>query len=267
MATGNIMGGPFEEWVTNQIEARQQSLGQGSGLDTQNLLYQQSKTPWLRLASSVDFYPDEKGAIDILKRIGGLPGINVADITGTGAAKNFILQGGAISLKGKNSFKQNSGLNLSNQPFNGAYGWGGVSDRGLVPMPGITGASVKFMNDGALTKTEINIKCYSRNQFALVDALYLRPGYSLLLEFGWSNYLQTTSKDGVLTGDAVKLETYNNLYSPALSYLFDPNFTEANQYKLVHKIQQERRKRSGNYEGIYGKITNFKWTFNPEVLI
>ena len=264
MATGNIMGGPFEEWVTNQIEARQQSLGQGSGLNTQNLLYQQSKTPWLRLASSVDFYPDEKGAIDILKRIGGLPGINVADITGSGAAKNFILQGGAISLKGKNSFKQNSGLNLSNQPFNGAYGWGGVSDRGLVPMPGITGASVKFMNDGALTKTEINIKCYSRNQFALVDALYLRPGYSLLLEFGWSNYLQTTSKDGVLTGNEVKLETYDNLYSQALSYLFDPNFTEANQFKLVHKILTERKKRSGNYEGVYGKITNFKWTFNPD---
>ena len=271
MATGNIMGGPFEEWVTNQIEARQQSLGQGSGLNTQNLLYQQSKTPWLRLASSVDLHPDEEGAIDILKRLGGLPGINLNEITGPGAAKNFILQGGAISIGGFNEetktvtdFKQNSGLNLTNRTFNGAYGWGGVSDRGLVPMPGITGASVKFLNNGALTKTEINIKCYSRNQFALVDALYMRPGYSLLLEFGWSNYLQTTSKDGVLTGNEVKLETYDNLYSQALSYLFDPNFTEANQFKLVHKILTERKKRSGNYEGVYGKITNFKWTFNPD---
>ena len=264
MATGNIMGGPFAEWVTNQIEQRQLSLGKGSGSTPKDLLYQQSKTPWIRLASSVDLLQDEEGAIDILKRLGGLPGINLNEIEGPGAAKNFILQGGAISLEGENNFKQNSGLNLTNQTFNGAYGWGGVTDRGLVPMPGITGASVKFLNNGALTKTEINIKCYSRNQFALIDALYMRPGYSLLLEFGWSTYLQTTSKNGVLTGDDVKLETYDNLYSPALRYLFDPDFTEANQHKLVYKIFQEREARSGNYEGVFGKITNFKWTFNPD---
>ena len=63
MAVGNIMGGPFFEWVTNQIEVRQQSLGRGSGNETKDLLYQQSKTPWLRLASSVDFYSDENQII------------------------------------------------------------------------------------------------------------------------------------------------------------------------------------------------------------
>jgi hypothetical protein len=254
MAVGNIMGGPFFEWVTNQIEVRQQSLGRGSGNQTKDLLYQQSKTPWLRLASSVDFYSDESGGIDILKRLGGIDGINLNEITGPGAAKNFVLQGGAIALEGKNSFRQNSGLNLSPTTFRGAYGWGGVSERGLIPMPGITGASVKFMNDGALTKTEINIKCYSKNQLALVDALYMRPGYTLLLEFGWSTYLDNK---GIL-------QNYDNFYSPALSYLFDPNVTISNQHVLVNLIKQERETRVGNYEGVYGKITNFKWSFNAD---
>ena len=163
------MGGPFFEWVTNQVEVRQKSLGKGAD-QTKDLLYQQSKTPWLRLASSVDFYSDENGGIDILKRLGGIDGINLNEITGPEAARNFVLQGGAIALEGKNSFRQNSGLNLSSQTFRGAYGWGGVSERGLIPMPGITGASVKFLNNGALTKTEIKIKCYSKNQLALVDA-------------------------------------------------------------------------------------------------
>ena len=42
---GNIQGGPFEKWVTNQIKERQLSLGKGSGSNPKDLLYQQSKTP------------------------------------------------------------------------------------------------------------------------------------------------------------------------------------------------------------------------------
>ena len=161
----NILGAPFASWVTKQIEDRQLSLGRGSGNNTNDLLYQQSKTPWLRLASSVNLLQNEEGGIDILKRLGGLDGININEIQKEGLAKNFILQGGAISMD-SNSFRANAGLNTSNQTFNGAYGWGGTSERGLIPMPGITGASVKYMNNGALTKTEIKIKCYSKTQLA-----------------------------------------------------------------------------------------------------
>jgi len=182
----NILGSPFSEWVTEQIETRQRSLGRGSGNNTNDLLYQQTKTPWLRLASSVDLLQDEGGGIDILKRLGDLPEIDINEIAGSGLAKNFILQGGAVSKVG-DSFRANSGLNTTNQTFNGAYGWGGTTDRGFIPMPGITDASVKYMNNGALTKTEIKIKCYSKTQLALIDALYMRPGYTLLLEFGWSS--------------------------------------------------------------------------------
>ena len=264
MAIGNVIGGPFFDWVTDQIEVRQRSLAQikldaegnpfGVSLDTPNLLYQQSKTPWLRLASSVDFYENEQGGIDILKRLSALEGISRTDIEGKNAAKNFILQGGAVAAVGNDSFRQNAGLNLTSNPFNGAYGWGGISQRGLVPMPGITSASVKFLNDGALTKTEITIKCYSKTQIALVDALYMRPGYTLLLEFGWSTYLDNSGN----------LQTYDNFYSPALSYLFDPNLTQPNQHILINKILEERKNRDGNYEGVFGKITNFKWNFNPD---
>ena len=56
-------------------------------------------------------------------------------------------------------------------------------------MPGITNADVQYLSNGALTKTTINIKCFSKRQFQLIDVLYLRPGYTLLLEFGHSVYL------------------------------------------------------------------------------
>ena len=224
MAIGNVKGGPFKDWVTNQIEQREISLGKGSGENPKDLLYQQSKTPWLRLASSVDI--ESTTSYGTLDRLLSLPGINQADIEGRQAARNFILQGGAISIQETFqpplidpilSPKSNSGLNFnssspstidlaSGNSLSGAYGWGGTTERGLVPMPGITGATVKYENSGALTRTEIKIKCYSRTQFALVDALYLRPGYTLLLEFGWSTYLQTQDQDKLLTGNEVKLE-------------------------------------------------------------
>jgi hypothetical protein len=249
----NILGAPFADWVTKQIEQRQFSLGRGSGNTTNDLLYQQSKTPWLRLASSVDLFSDEGGGIDILKRLGDLDGVDINQIAGDGLAKNFILQGGAISKEG-NSFRANAGLNQSNQTFNGAYGWGGTTERGFIPMPGITDASVKYINNGALTKTEIKIKCYSKTQLALIDALYMRPGYTLLLEFGWSTYLDNNGE----------LQTYNEFNSPALDYLFLPKNQDQNHFNVTELIQKERETRVGNYEGIYGKINNFKWTFNSD---
>ena len=51
---GNITGSPFRTWVTEQINARQKALGQYSNIDPKNLLYYTTKTPWIRLASSVD---------------------------------------------------------------------------------------------------------------------------------------------------------------------------------------------------------------------
>ena len=249
----NILGSPFSEWVTTQIEQRQLSLGRGSGNNTKDLLYQQSKTPWLRLASSVDLLQDEGGGIDILKRLGGLDGINISEIEGSGLAKNFILQGGAVSKEG-NSFRANAGLNTTNQTFNGAYGWGGTTDRGFIPMPGITDASVKYMNNGALTKTEIKVKCYSKTQLALIDALYMRPGYSILLEFGWSTYLDNGGN----------LQTFQSFNTKALEYLFNPNLSEKNHFELTKRIQKDREKYAGNYEAVYGKISNFKWTFNSD---
>ena len=45
----NILGQPFSPWVTGQINARQKSLGDSTNLSNSNLLYQNVKTPWIRL--------------------------------------------------------------------------------------------------------------------------------------------------------------------------------------------------------------------------
>ena len=243
----NILGRPFQEFVTNQINTRQDSLNKGIGDSTGDLLYQQSKTPWIRMASSVDI---DTNITDnpILDSFVGL-GFDANNISGTELAKSFVLQGGAVT-KTDDSFTAKSGIDFGTN-FEGAYGWGGTTERGAIPMPGLTGVSVKYINNGALTKTEVSGKCYSRNQLALIDALYMRPGYTVLLEFGWSSYLDNNGN----------LQTFDNFSSPALRYLFN---SPKDQYKLISKIKDETKTRFGNYEGVFGKISNFNWKFNPD---
>ena len=160
----NILGQPFAPWVTEQINVRQTSLGNSTNLTNTNLISQYSKTPWLRLASTVNITEIEEGVYSKLTSYG----INGELIKSDQVAKSLILFGGTSNDSGSLGI----GLNSTNQLYNGAYGWGGISDgegmtRGYVPMPGITNASVQYYNNGALSKATINMRCYSRNQLAL----------------------------------------------------------------------------------------------------
>ena len=124
-------------------------------------------------------------------------------------------------------------------------------------MPGLTGATVQYYNNGALAKATIKMKCFTRNQMALMDALYMRVGFNLLLEFGWSQYLDNNGL----------LQTFDNFMSPALSYMFEPYAIDGKtptHFDILDLIQQERITRNGNYEGVFGKITNFNWSFNSD---
>ena len=276
---GNIIGDPFDDFVKRQIETRQKALGQSSNISSDVLKYYTVKTPWLRLASSVNL-SGEKGDGSVLDKLirAGVPEDLIRDDK---LAKNFILQGGSLSLteeedeEGKiisSKIKLHKGLNYNNEIFDGAYGWGGINERGFVPMPGIESANSTYYNNGALSQSTINIKCYSKAQFQLIDALYLRPGYTLLLEFGWSTYLNSnpdTNRDGAIDDSDLaidSLQTFDGFKSKPLQFLLKPNTKNSNgtQFEMLNLISNERKKYSGNYEAIYGKITNFKWSFSTD---
>jgi hypothetical protein len=261
----NILGQPFAPWVTNQIKVRQKSLGDSTNLSTTNLLYQNSKTPWIRMASSVNVRKTKNENGNYQKLLSA--GFTESEISGDNIARNFILQGGVTKLIGKDlaptvayeegTRGQNVGLNTSNKQFSGAYGWGGLDGRGYVPMPGIIDAKVQYYNNGALSKATIKMRCFSRKQLTLMDILYMRPGYNLLLEFGWSAYLNNSGE----------IQNYDNFFSPALSFMFNPTSQSgesATHFDVLDLIQSERKTRYGNYEGVFGKVTNFDWSFNPD---
>lgn len=241
----NIIGEPFQSWVKTQIERRQEALGK-TNIDPNTLKWVTTKTPWLRLASSVNV--DES----IIAKLG-----IGANLSGANLAKNFILFGGASNELGN----LQSGINFSNSALNGEYGWGGIGERGFVPMPGITSADVSYYNNGALAKATVKIKAYSREQFALIDYLYMRPGYSILLEFGHTVYLD----------DEGNLQQWDKFQSTPLEKFLkgEANRTDlvtplVDQYAIQSWINDEKKRYKGNYEGFIGPVSKFSWSFNRD---
>jgi murein DD-endopeptidase MepM/ murein hydrolase activator NlpD len=244
----NIIGEPFSPWVKTQIEKRQEVLGK-TNIDPNTLKWVTTKAPWLRLASSVNI--DDT----IVKKL------NItSDLNGSALAKNFILFGGAANESGN----LQSGINFSNNALAGEYGWGGIGERGFVPMPGITSADVTYYNNGALAKASVKIKAFSREQFALIDYLYMRPGYSVLLEFGHTVYLDNNGN----------LQQWDKFQSGPLESFLTGTTTEqapsgetrllVDQYVIQNRINVEKERYKGNYEGFIGQISKFSWSFNRD---
>ena len=95
----NIIGLPFDDWVKSQIDVRQDALGRKVNISHDNLKYYTTKTPWLRLASSIDLTDDnDPNSKSVLKKLTDA-GIDKNSIVDSNLAKNFILQGGTVSLE------------------------------------------------------------------------------------------------------------------------------------------------------------------------
>lgn len=125
-------------------------------------------------------------------------------------------------------------------------------EQGYRPAPGITGFQTKNKNRGSLRESTVNIKAFSKSQFELIDILYLRLGYSVFIEFGNSAYFDNT---GTFVQAGATTSISNKIFES--EYSGDPA-------KLLQAIETQRVKTAGNYDGIFGRITNFEWNFQPD---
>jgi murein DD-endopeptidase MepM/ murein hydrolase activator NlpD len=232
----NIVGEGFSEEIIGQIDVRQKVIGSINRTNEQ-LTYLNTKTGWAKLVSSVDIEGEAPRGI-------GLSGAELA--------KQYVLFNGTSNESpntGGQETYQKAGVATSNVMHTKyAYGVGGL-DFGLRPMPGIKSASVKTETRGSLKTATIQIQANNRQQFDIIDILYLRLGYSVLLEWGWSSYF---NNDGSYVND--------NPYSLADDFLLGKL-----KYNDILKTIQERRLASkGNYDAIIGKVVNFTWNFTKD---
>ena len=240
---GNIVGENFDDYVINQVKKRQEILGSVSKTN-QQLVWENSRTGWVKLVSSADLV-DPKYLPSFIKSVGYTGGAKLAE--------RFVLFNGVTdeipnTFPGKENI-QRAGIGLDNAwSGNNAYGLGG-SDFGLQPMPGIISANIKTETRGTLKTGTVNIKANNKQQFDIINTLYLKLGYMMLLEWGNNCYYDN---NGNFISD-------NNLS------LADPFLRATYTYgNILDVIEKYRDKSCGNYDALVGKVVNFNWTFNKD---
>ena len=115
---------------------------------------------------------------------------------------------------------------------------------GIVPMPGILNADITTKSeDGSLRTATINWACHNRRQLSALEALYMRPGYPVLLEWGWVPYIKNDF-------------TIENRGYGILDGFFNKN---SSINTLNETIREQKEESGGNYDGFIGFISNFSF--------
>ena len=248
---GKIIGESFKPYVDKQVEVRQKKLGQ-SQHDSDFQTWVTNKTPWLRLSSGVDLNSE------VLKtRLG----IEDSDkFQNELLAQNYVLFGGTIDANNVNPIKGGIVDNLQSRILtDSSYGFDSNTDYGFSPMPGITSATIKSENRGSLRTAIINLKCHNTNQFDIIESLYLRLKYTILLEWGHTVYYD--NENTLVTNPTNDVYKYFlKMKDTELKSLPDTDPSGSNQNQIFKKIEEAREDSGGNYDGFLGWVTNFKWT-------
>ena len=236
----DIIGEPLEDYVIKQINVRQKLHGSLNRTPIELLLLN-SNTSWLKLASAVSVSEERLKDINLTDS-SGLKGYNLA--------KSYILSSGISKLE-NGELKQRQGFNPEDTGYSSTYTYG---QYGYSPMPGLISADVKTLNRGSIKKATVKLVAHNTEQFHIIDLLYLRLGYTVLLEWGNSTY----AKNLVLDTDPIEKGIIRNT-------VLEDSFYKENDFRKVLKlIEDERELHDGNYDGFLAKVSNFSWNFKED---
>ena len=281
---GNIVGERFEDYVLKQIKSRQKLYGQSYGKDQklrtpQQLQLINNKNAWLKMASATGVERDltpavfnqEQGKyVDTNispgeQRLRNIGIENTENFVGNQLAKQTVLFNTLSTVNPSTEFDPKTGVgqdgmynfragvSKQNTLWNSvsSYGLGGT-DQGLVPAPGLIDFNVDSQNRGSIKKGTITLKCYNKFQFELIELVYLRLGYTMMIEWGWDKY----------TTDGTDINDVGNTIIEDL--WFNQDQKSITQLQMIRYIEKYRKLYNGNYDGFYGRVTNFNWTFDPD---
>ena len=238
----SIIGENLKAGLTAQINKRQEKLGKQS-LDVNDIIYQNSNNSWLRVASSVNVNDTFLAQVSDFK------------LEGNGLAKNMVLFGPVVNDKGGFGNKALSDPNdtLASQVLSN-YGVAGNTDKwGYTPPPAVESLNIQALNRGAIRKASLSIVAHNPDQFRLIETLYLRLGFTILVEWGHSLYYDNE-------GSLEKRNTFSTKPFEA----FMNGGKEGTFSRINSLIEDEIESSHFNYDGFLGYISNFNWSFRSD---
>lgn len=235
-----LNGTPLNPRVVTQLQSRKAIVGKTDNRTSDELLFLNSSTGWIKLSSGVNTLTDEEVAqLNQQKGRTTIKGSNKL-------AKDNILQGGILNPNGelREGISYDSSTYNTNTSYNNR-----VTSTGIRPMPGITKMNVKSKNTfGTLREAEVSIVAWTLEDFEIIDRLYLRPGFTMLLEWGHSLYVDnkgTINKTNIRT-------------------LSENDFINGTSREATTKAIKALRESSDfNYEAMVGYVKNFSWNYLP----
>ena len=113
-------------------------------------------------------------------------------------------------------------------------------------MPGITSVEVKSRGAyGSLRDVTINFQCWDIRQLEDLELLYMRPGYTVLVEWGWMPYL---NPNGSL-GNSVDF----------IDDVLNAKNSNPSRNSILKKIFTKTTENS-NYDAHYGYVKQYGWS-------
>ena len=234
----NIIGESVDGYVASQINVRQFVNGSGAGSNRTdneiNLL--NSNTSWVKLGSGISVSTARLDDIGLKSKYSA----------GMDLAKDNILFGGTSKLENQKTIQREGFLPRQS---NSSYTYD--KSFGFSPMAGIESVDVKTLNRGSLKKATVKLKANDRSQFDIIELLYLRLGYTVLLE--WGNAFYTPD------GSAKEI-----IHNTLMEEMFFNRESKGSYLDMLDPIEKKRADSFGNYDALFGKISNFTWSFNPD---
>lgn len=261
-----LVGENFKQWAKNQVDLRQSLLGNKNTINNDKqsevLTWMTNQTSWLRVSSAINITSSiDNTDKEISKYLTG-----EEKYTGRELARNYILYGGVVRLPensvgidtSKSPIFRGGVSNIANQSYINNFAYEHNNDIGIVPMPGVESLNIQTLNNGAIKKASFKVIAHSPQQFRIIDALYMRPGYTILIEWGHTLYFTGTK-------DKPKY-TQANYYTPAFTEIMKPIVSpETKYYKVLDLIKEERKQTEGNYDGFLGRVTTWEWDYKDGV--
>ena len=181
------------------------------------LYYYTNRTPWIRMVSAVD--------------IVGTAEQQELGAKGSDLAKDYVLT---------------SGYEESNLPSGHSS-----TSLGIRPRPGIQNLHIVSHNQfGSLRTGTVNFQVWSKEDLDACEILYMRPGMSVLLEWGWSLYLSGDN-------DNLRVNEMGKGYD-----IFNTNKTTL--IDILADLGERKKEYGHGYDAIFGFVKNFSWSIRPD---
>ena len=263
MGNFSVIGQKLEGYVREQIYQRQKIHGKVLRNDS-DIQFLSNRNAWLKLASGVFLMNPPTDKTQPGSKFGGGMRLAMANVLFNGVTyyENYNIKNQlnltvaerttALLEKDTNPSKRNS----KGYPKGGI----GIGDKydtsdpafGITPMPGLISAEIKTSNMGSIEKANIKLKINNREQFDIIEELYLRLGYDMLLEWGLDKYIGNVGTHKKMGNTLLEDEW------------FDPLHNQQGFEYWLPKVRKYKEKYDANYGGAFMKVTNFDWTFNSD---